>query len=753
MDSAVEPPAKRRRLSNDSAPANGLITVTSSDAKTLTTQSDLAEAKRQHEVGIREFVTPDVPRLDATLKKRYTDFIVNEILPSGEVVHLRSLRAPKPKVLKNEGIKSEVLSVVEAPVLPAQSTTPSTEKSSEPQNGNRNVLPEITENDREKLMGYFNETAVTELLALYELIRAKPGKKSNDYPVVRTDFTTDRSVRSEIHQAIRDIFKSSIDSSTDHDGVLVLTAAKPINKGKHGNTQNGLQFKNQRPGKLGWADRGGEYLHFTLFKENKDTMEVVSWLMRQIRCNPKAFQFAGTKDRRAVTTQRCSAYRIEVEKLEAQNRTLRGSKVGDFEYREHGLELGDLFGNEFVITLRDVRLHDSNLDVQDLPTLEVNMQQRMQSLRDNGYLNYFGLQRFGTFTVRTDVIGRDILKGDFRAACDDILSFSEDAAEAAKSDNDSKIGQDDRDRSLAIQKWRQDGRVNSALDVLPRKFSAEAQLIRHLGKNPNDHFGALLTIQRNLRLMYVHAYQSFVWNLATSHRIESFGDKVVKGDLVLVKHHKEKESGAKVDQEMTIDTEGEQIIIPADHDRAAQEDDVFDRARALTEEEANSGQYTIFDIVLPLPGYDIIYPDNDTGTFYRTFMSSPEGGELDPDDMRRKQREFSLSGSYRKIVERIGENFEVQAYSYDKDEEQFVTTDLDLINKGKTQNDTIQGKGIGKEEGDKAGSESESGKERGAKVAVVLRFQLGSSQYATMALRELSRNGIEQHKPDFSGGR
>ena len=39
------------------------------------------------------------------------------------------------------------------------------------------------------------------------------------------------------------------------------------------------------------------------------------------------------------------------------------------------------------------------------------------------------------------------------------------------------------------------------------------------------------------------------------------------------------------------------------------------------------------------------------------------------------------------------------------------------------------------------------------KVAVILKFQLGSSQYATVALRELSRGGIQQYKPDFSGGR
>ena len=42
-------------------------------------------------------------------------------------------------------------------------------------------------------------------------------------------------------------------------------------------------------------------------------MEVICYLARQLQIKPQAFQFAGTKDRREITVQRVSVFRVYAE--------------------------------------------------------------------------------------------------------------------------------------------------------------------------------------------------------------------------------------------------------------------------------------------------------------------------------------------------------------------------------------------------------------------------------------------------------
>lgn len=622
--------------------------------------------------------------------------------------------------------------------------------------------------DRVLLISYFNEQVIDEILALYERTLNSPLRKATDYGIVKPAAIIDREARTKIHQIIRRVFGSRLETVTNDDGTMIIFAAEPksawnTRTSRTHKKDNEYRSNNFQKGKPGWKELGGDYLHFTLYKENKDTMEAISYLTRQLGMKPQAFQFAGTKDRRAITTQRVSVYRGSIDRIIKAGRTLRNAKIGNFEYQPHGLQLGDLAGNEFIITLRDCNF-GGNADIDSVSEgatekASIIVKSAIENLKDRGFINYYGLQRFGTFSTKTDKIGLKILQGDFKAAVEALLDYSPTSLAAYQnpiSSND-KISRDDTARAYAINLFQTSGNHYAALEELPRKFSAETSIIRHLGhpERSNDFQGALTSISRNLRLMYVHAYQSLVWNVAASERWKRFGNQIVEGDLVLVNEHKEKLKSSDTPDETDVD--GEIIVHPAIEDRAGNADDIFTRARALTKDEATDDHYSIFDIVLPTPGYDILYPDNEIADVYKTFMASDRGGGLDPLDMRRKWKDFSLSGSYRKLLGQPGQDISFDIHTYKDEDEQFVQTDLDRLFPTKGQppktGDVIpfpsENPTPDTHEEGKANKEHEA-----TKFAVVLKLQLGTSQYATMALRELMKaGGLQVYKPDYGGGR
>ncbi|RAH42001.1 pseudouridine synthase PUS7, partial [Aspergillus brunneoviolaceus CBS 621.78] len=710
--------------------------------------ADDAQARREIEVGITGYVSADNEGFSGILKKRYTDFLVNEIVPSGEVLHLQNVPVQEKKQNKEEQ-SSEKPTAKPQPEDGAQATA---EKDATPTAEIPAPEFQISDEDNALLESLFGEEPTQKILALNKRALENPKSRPSDFSKIATVVVTDRDLRIKMHQAIRRIFNSQLESQTDSEGMMNISVAPNRNnkkaQGGRGNGNGGPRVP------INWDELGGPYLHFTIYKENKDTMEILNFIGRQLKVNSKTFQFAGTKDRRGVTVQRACAYRVQAERLEKINPTLRNAVLGDFEYRKHGLDLGDLNGNEFVITLRDCEI-PGVVDLQDREAAIAKstdlVKTALHNLRERGYFNYFGLQRFGTYATRTDTVGVKMLQGDFKGACDAILHYSPHTLDAAQQGEAASalISSDDRARAEAIHLYTTTANAGKALEKLPRKFSAEANIMRQLGRSKTDYLGALQAVPRNLRLMYVHAYQSFVWNFAATERWRLYGDKVVEGDLVLIHEHTDKTSSSAANAtgasaaattepaDETVDADGEVIITPHATGDSAYAAEGITRARALTAEEAASGKYNIFDVVLTLPGYDVLYPANAMTDFYKQFMGSEQGGGLDPFDMRRKWKDVSLTGGYRKLLNRMGPDYSVDVKVYERDDEQFVATDLERL----------QGPS-------KDGADADAAQEQGeSKLAVVLKFQLGSSQYATMALRELTKGKVKAYTPDYGKGR
>ncbi|XP_031725090.1 pseudouridylate synthase 7 homolog isoform X2 [Anarrhichthys ocellatus] len=398
------------------------------------------------------------------------------------------------------------------------------------------------------------------------------------------------------------------------------------------------------PRKHFWPKNRGSFCHFVLYKENKDTMDAINVLSKFLRLRPNMFSYMGTKDKRAITVQEIAVLKITAERLAHLNKCLMNLKLGNFCYKNHPLKLGELQGNHFTVIIRNI----SGTDEQ--------VSQALSSLKQTGFINYYGMQRFGTTAVPTQQVGRAILKNNWKEVVDLILK--------------PRPGAEKEFLVRCREEWAKTQDPEAALKKLPNKRCVEGQLLRGLSMYGQKNIvTAFALIPRNNRLMYIHSYQSVVWNTMVSRRIEAFGLKAVEGDLVL--------KGTT--------------------------------AHVLSAEEAES--CSIHDVVMPLPGFDVIYPTHPVGKGYRELLTA-DG--LDIDKMRHKVKDYSLAGAYRRILIRPSDvSWEV--IQYDDPRISLVHSDFEKM------------------ENKPAPVFNKEGKYR----ALRMEFSLPPSTYATMAIREV----------------
>ncbi|KAJ8121604.1 hypothetical protein ONZ43_g1984 [Nemania bipapillata] len=458
-----------------------------------------------------------------------------------------------------------------------------------------------------------------------------------------------------------------IETTTGPDDSIKATVprqrgGRSANAGIRNNGQNPMQG-NQGP-----------YLHFSLYKENKDTMDALNHMAKTLRIHPKAFGAAGTKDRRAVTVQRVSIKGRSPASLIVVNERINNLKIGDFNYAQDPIRLNDHDGNEFVIVLKNcVFSGTENLSFEEtLDVAKSTIDSALTQVIRRGFINYYGTQRFGTHQIGTQEVGMKILKEDFAGAIQALLSYEPLLLSDSQDQGQIKgVHREDINRARACSIFLETKDSKAAFDHLPPRCHVEKAIIQHLSKSPTDFVGALMSINRSMRTMYGHAYQSLVWNFVASKRWERFGDQVVNGDLVLVKS----KSAALRRHDDGKETEGS---LAWNEDIAAAQNSGF-VPHAITEDDLLDRKYSIYDIVLPSPGWDVIYPANEIGDFYAEFMGRPENGGLDPHNMRRRQRDFSLPGSYRKLMGKLKRVPTASVQAYSNDLEQLVPTDLDII--------------------------------------------------------------------------
>lgn len=638
---------------------------------------------QERDVGITQFLNQSTKSgFLGLLKQKYTDFLVNEIDMNGNVVHLEDEGIDLGKSKKERQIEKRQQERAELQdKSPEEVEQIKEQKRLEALNKPKY---ELSEEHRLELLTLITEEELKNIETLFS---------TGDNTETKTRFD-EKATRTKLHQLLRQAFQGKLETVTSPENTFRISIAK--------NSKGGAQRRHPQES-INHVDENGvvnyglgafkNYLHFTVYKENRETMEVAGTIAKFLRIQSKNIRFAGTKDRRGVTCQRFAIFKGKVVRVSQLNKGLKNVVLGGFTYEDHNLDLGDLKGNQFTITIRDVKSLDPDQDVESV------IKSGFNTLKEQGFINYYGMQRFGTFSVSTHTYGIELLKGNWKAAAELLLSEQDvvapDSAEA---------------RSI----WAETGNPSLALKKMPPRCTAEHSILKTLVNerlNNDEEYGSqsyfksIMAIPRNLRVMYVHAYQSYIWNKVASKRIELFGTSVVEGDLV-------------------INTENDKPQAEVDENGDVFEEDVasnnFVKVRSLTKEDIESGKYTIFDVVLPSPGYDVVYPTNEQ--LRQVYVDEMSKDGLNPDDMQRRVKEFSLSGSYRNIMSKPG-NLEYEIVNYEDDSIQLVRTDLEILQakkRGEQLDRTIKPEG-------------------GSKKAVILKMQLGVSSYATMALREFMK--------------
>lgn len=244
----------------------------------------------------------------------------------------------------------------------------------------------------------------------------------------------------------------------------------------------------------------GKYLYLRIRLRDWDTNKFLSRLAKELHVSRKRISYAGTKDKRGITVQLfCVNSDASPDEIMISDAEILESFRSD-----HFLRLGDLVGNTFTIRISSEV--DREKEIVDTYT---------SVMEAGGFPNFYGMQRFGSMRRNTHKIGRYIVRGEYQKAVETYIYDPEF---------------DTEDYRIAFGKTHD---ASVALKDFPLRLNFERAILGYIQENGSFE-GAFSAFPRNLGMLFVHAYQSYIFNRILSERTKIMGNlmEAVPGDIV-----------------------------------------------------------------------------------------------------------------------------------------------------------------------------------------------------------------------------
>ncbi|RLG34932.1 tRNA pseudouridine(13) synthase TruD, partial [Methanosarcinales archaeon] len=171
------------------------------------------------------------------------------------------------------------------------------------------------------------------------------------------------------------------------------------------------------------------------------------------------------------------------------------------------VSLGDLYGNEFEITIRGLKGSEDEI-LQRINSISAEIDAM------GGIPNFFGVQRFGINRPITHIVGERLIRGDVKGAVMTYLAYITP----------------DESESEEVREARQlcqEGNFKECLKRMPLRY--ERAILNELVKvkksteqlSESDYIAAFNALPVNLQKLFIHAYQAYLFNLVLSKRMMS----------------------------------------------------------------------------------------------------------------------------------------------------------------------------------------------------------------------------------------